>query len=201
MSRVLHLVRHGESTWNLQHLVQGGQSAPPLTDLGRNQATHAAAVIAELVADKAGLLLTSDQLRAAQTAEIIGATTGLRPQPTPRLREQGWGSLEGLTTSAAMAELTDVDLSNPDFRWAGGGESTNDVRARVVGLLDSAAVTDLPATAEIILVSHGDTLRVLLAHLLGEDLASSPWRRIDNGSVTTIRAGRVSVSENLALVE
>ena len=43
------------------------------------------------------------------------------------------------------------------------------------------------------MVSHGDTIRIAVAELLGEDLADAPWRQIDNGSVTTHPRGyRVS---------
>jgi len=186
VSRVLHLVRHGQSSWNLEHRVQGAQHEPPLTDLGRSQARAAAAALLELLGGRPGLLLTSDQQRAVQTAEIIGGALGLRAIATPLLREQGWGLLEGLTTAAAMAELADVDLADPGFRWA-GGESTTDVLSRVAELLGSATIADLPAGTEIILVSHGDTIRVLMTHLLGESLAEAPWRQFENGSVTTTR--------------
>jgi len=186
--QVLYLVRHGESTWNVERRVQGGQSAPPLTELGRSQARVAAAILSDLLIDRAGLLVTSDQIRAVQTAQIIGDATGLRPILTPLLREQSWGALEGLTTTRAMAELTGVDLTDPNLRWAGGGESTNDVLARVKELLESDVVSDLPADADVILVSHGDTIRVLVAHLLGEELVDAPWRQFENGSVTTFRA-------------
>ncbi|MET0965130.1 MAG: histidine phosphatase family protein [Nakamurella sp.] len=189
MSRIFHLVRHGQSTWNLEHRVQGAQHEPPLTDLGRHQARAAAAALLDLLGGRPGLLMTSDQQRAVQTAEIIGGALGLRAIPTPLLREQGWGLLEGLTTTAAMAELADVDLSDPDFRWA-GGESTTDVLSRVAELLGSATITDLPVGTEIILVSHGDTIRVLMTHLLGERLAEAPWRQFENGSVTTISGNR-----------
>ncbi|MET0865146.1 MAG: histidine phosphatase family protein [Nakamurella sp.] len=190
----MHLVRHGESTWNVQRRVQGGQHEPPLTDLGRSQAAAAATALSELLGDRAAVLLTSDQQRALETAEIIGAASGLRPMPTPLLREQGWGELEGLTTATAMAELADADLTDPGFRWAGGGESTSDVLVRVTALLGSDLVTEIPAGAELILVSHGDTMRVLVAHLLGENLADAPWRQFENGSVTTLRASSASGS-------
>lgn len=35
---ILHLVRHGQSTWNVEHRVQGQTMHPPLTELGREQA-------------------------------------------------------------------------------------------------------------------------------------------------------------------
>jgi probable phosphoglycerate mutase len=183
----MHLIRHGQSTWNLDHRVQGAQREPPLTELGRQQAAAAAVTVNSRAPGRIGLLLTSDQTRAVQTAEIVSSAIGVQPMPTPLLREQSWGALEGLTTTQALAALTDVDITDPDFRWAGGGESSNDVRSRIALLLGSPTITDLPAAAEMVLVSHGDTLRVLLAQLLGEDPADAPWRQFENGSVTTVQ--------------
>ena len=182
-SMTLHLVRHGQSTWNLQHRVQGQQSEPELTDLGREQSVAAAA---KLIGTSAVALLTSDLTRAVQTAEIIGRAIGLVPVVTHLLREQALGSLEGLTTRQATAELAGVDLTDPGARF-GGGESRNDVTARIRALLASPVVTDHDPVDEIIIVSHGDTIRIAVADLLGEDLLTAPWRRIGNGSVTTIR--------------
>jgi len=179
----LHLVRHGQSTWNLQHRVQGQQPEPELTDLGREQSVAAAA---KLVGTSAVALLTSDLTRAVQTAEIIGRAIGLVPVVTHLLREQALGSLEGLTTRQATAELAGVDLTDPGARY-GGGESRNDVTARFRALLASPLVTGHDPAGEIVMVSHGDTIRIAVADLLGEDLMTAPWRQIGNGSVTTIR--------------
>lgn len=179
----VHLVRHGQSTWNLQRRVQGQQNAPELTDLGRAQASRAAAVIA---GSGATLLLTSDLTRAVQTAEIIGRATGLRPMVTPLLREQGLGSLEGLTTDEAAAALAGVDLTDPDTPY-GDGESRGDVLARFRLLMAAPPVTAALPDSRIVMVSHGDTIRIALAHLLGEHPATGPWRQIENGCITTVR--------------
>ena len=69
----VHLVRHGQSTWNLQHRVQGQRDEPALTVLGRRQAVDAAR---ELVGARPVRLLTSDLTRAVQTAGIIGRSSG-----------------------------------------------------------------------------------------------------------------------------
>ena len=180
----LHLVRHGQSTWNLEHRVQGQQNAPELTDLGRQQASLAAAELSPLGAVR---LLTSDLTRAVQTAEIIGRAVGLTPVVTPLLREQALGTLEGLTTRQATAALAGVDLTDPDGRY-GGGESRSDVVARFRALLASPTVAELGRADGIVMVTHGDTIRIAAAELLAEDLMTAPWRKIDNGSVTTIRA-------------
>jgi probable phosphoglycerate mutase len=179
----LHLVRHGQSTWNLEHRVQGQQDAPVLTELGRRQAADVAATLA---GSGAGLLLTSDLTRAVQTAEIIGSATGLPPIQTALLREQGLGSLEGLTTRQATAALAGVDLTDPATRY-GAAESREDVAARIETLLTGPLLANAATAGGAILVTHGDTIRIAIAHLLAEDLAVAPWREIANGSVTTLR--------------
>ena len=135
------------------------------------------------------LLLTSDLTRAVQSAEIVGKALCLTPIITPLLREQALGSLEGLTTRQATDVLAGVDLTDPDRRY-GGGESRNDVLARVRQLLVDPQIGGLDEGAGVALVSHGDTIRIAVADLLGEDPLTAPWRPIANGSITTIPATR-----------
>ena len=179
----LYFVRHGQSTWNLERRVQGQQDEPELTELGRQQAADAAARL--FGAARIALLLSSDLTRAVQTAEIIGEALCLTPVITPTLREQALGSLEGLNTRQATDALAGVDLTDPGRRY-GGGESRNDVLGRVRHLLVDAQLGRLEEGAGVALVSHGDTIRIAVADLLGEDPLASSWRPIDNGSVTVI---------------
>ena len=178
----VHLVRHGQSTWNLQHRVQGQRNEPALTDRGRRQAIAAARALAGV---RPALLLTSDLTRSTQTADIIGRALRLQPIHTTLLREQALGELEGLSTQDASTRLTGVDLADPAVRYA-GGESRDDVAARIGELFTSPMINALTMTDEIVLVSHGDTIRIAIALLLGENQAEAPWRTIDNGSVTTV---------------
>ncbi|RIJ77172.1 histidine phosphatase family protein [Nakamurella silvestris] len=178
---VLHLIRHGQSTWNVEGRIQGQLSEPELTDLGREQAAATAGAVAALGLAR---LLTSDLTRAVQTAEIIGAACHLDPIPTSLLREQDLGRLQGLTTAQAFADYPDEDYSDPDRLIGGYGESARDVHGRVAALLASPLVSEAPGPVG--LVTHGDTIRWALAHLLAEDLREVPWRAIDNGSITTV---------------
>jgi len=182
---LLHFVRHGQSTWNLEHRVQGQQAAPELTDLGRQQSADAAAHLTE-APGSAVVLFTSDLPRAVGSAEIIGRVLGITPLVTPLLREQSLGSLEGLTTRQATVELAGVDLTDPAVRY-GGGESRDDVAGRVRELLGRPEIGRLGPADGAVLVSHGDTIRIAIADLLGEDLMVDPWRAIGNGSITTVR--------------
>ena len=185
----LHLVRHGQSTWNVEGLVQGQSFEPDLTELGRAQAARAAELLADVDAAR---LLTSDLLRAVQTAEIISATTGLPPYSTTLLREQGVGTLEGMP-SAEAAKAWEEAASRPDEYGypveavdvrPGGGESLRDVLARITALLATPWITD--ADRDVVLVRHGDTIRVMLAYLLGDDFEDLQWRRVENGQVHSV---------------
>lgn len=179
---IVHFVRHGQSTWNLRQLVQGQQTEPALTSFGRLQARGAASALTDV---RARRLLTSDLIRAAQTAEIIGRAIALPPTATTLLREQGLGDLEGLTTREATDRLLDVDLSHPDLRYA-GGESRSDVATRIATLVGSPLVTDLSANDDLVVVSHGDTIRIAISYLLDEGPLDTPWRTIGNGAVVSI---------------
>src|SRR3546814_1711635 len=91
MTRVL-LVRHGQSEWNATGRWQG-QADPPLTDLGRAQAHHAARSLGVVDA-----IVASDLQRAADTALIISGELGVGPVVLDEgLRERDAGEWSGLT--------------------------------------------------------------------------------------------------------
>ncbi|GGL85211.1 histidine phosphatase family protein [Nakamurella endophytica] len=167
VTSTLYLVRHGESTWNVAGRVQGQADAARLTARGREQVRAAAARLAGVGARR---LVTSDLARARETADIVGAATGLDPWPTPLLREMDLGRWQGLPSDEAAARWADLAADDPwtpdDRRRPPGGESTADVRARVAALLASPLVTEVDGA--VVLVSHGDTIRVAVSYLLGE---------------------------------
>lgn len=172
------LVRHGQSTWNLERRLQGQTMQVPLTDLGHAQAGAAAAVVASHVAPGTPLLC-SDQLRAVQTAEHVATAIGSTPEPTRLLREQGLGSMEGKGFDELVAEATPDGMHVSEVCW-GGGESIQQVHARSRELLDELVARALP---EVVLVGHGDALRVLLAAIDGRGHREVEWGSIGNGEV------------------
>src|SRR3954454_14570443 len=64
----LILVRHGESTWNAEHRLQG-QLDPPLSAAGREQAAELRPLV-DQVAVPADRVIVSDLSRARETAEL-----------------------------------------------------------------------------------------------------------------------------------
>jgi broad specificity phosphatase PhoE len=175
----LHLVRHGQSEWNLSRRLQGQVAHVPLTPLGLEQARTAARALA---GRNIAAVHSSDLLRARQTADVIGTELGLSVHLDDGLREQAYGTLEGLPSADVLADAP-YDFADPEA-CAPGGESIRDVHDRVGRCL--ARYLRRYAGRECVLVSHGDAIRIGLAWLAGREPADVPWHETANGSVTTV---------------
>ena len=160
----LLLVRHGETDWNRDGRWQGG-SDTRLNDLGREQARE----LAEQLDGSIDALYSSDLARARETAEIVAAKLGLEVQVDPRLRERSFGSWEGLT----MLEIEER-FADSHRRWRAGegagaddAEAFEDFFARVTEFL--ADVLRLHPDEEVLVISHGGSIRVIHALAAGVD--------------------------------
>jgi len=160
----LLLVRHGETDWNRDGRWQGG-SDTRLNDLGREQAR----ALAEQLDGEIDVLYSSDLARAWETAEIVAAKLGLEVRLDPRLRERGFGSWEGLTTTEIEERFGDAHR-----RWLAGegagaddAETFEDFSARVEDFLSD--VLRLHPGEEVMVISHGGSIRVIHALAAGVD--------------------------------
>jgi 2,3-bisphosphoglycerate-dependent phosphoglycerate mutase len=179
----IYLLRHGESVWNVLRLTQGQTRHPPLTERGREQSRQAALIIADDLAragSTVGLVVSSDLVRAVQTARIIQATVGGELCTDWRLREQDLGHLEGRGYDAAEAAAAAHDWSDPDLPLA-GGESPRQVQERV-----AQALAGLDPGQVTVVVSHGDTIKLALAHLQGVGPNRARGFEVANGAVARI---------------
>lgn len=151
MSR-LYLVRHGESVWNQQAIVQG-QDGPGLTDRGHEQARRLGTWLRDEVTDDVAFV-ASDLDRCRETAAPFAATLGRDPELDVSLRERHFGSWQGL-------HRDELARRDPD-RWRRfraredviaevGGESTPDLVDRVLPTLRRLAAAN-PVT---VVVTHG----------------------------------------------
>ncbi len=165
MSGVGRLIvwRHGNTDWNAGGRVQG-QTDVPLNDLGRRQAVDAAELLVRL---RPAAIVSSDAIRAADTAAALGALTGLSVRPDERLRERYFGSWQGLT----MAEVAER-FPTEHARWRAGAESIgcdieglDDMGKRVAEALQDAAA--LAPGGTVVVATHGAAARQGVGHLLG----------------------------------
>lgn len=162
-----YIVRHGETEWNIKNLLQG-QGDSPLTAAGKAQ-IHVLAQ--QLSAIKFDHVFSSDLMRAKRTAEILAAERKLAINITHLLRERSFGKYEGKTREEFEAENRELierykSLSATEqwkFKYATDMESDEEVAARLLVFLRETAVANLDKN--ILVVSHGGVLNILLQHL------------------------------------
>jgi broad specificity phosphatase PhoE len=174
----LHLVRHGETADNAVRRFQIPEV--PLSDNGRAQAAEVAERLAWSVT--ATTILASDYARAWETAGIIGARMGLVATAEELLRERNFGDWRG----RMYADIGDAVIEayrQPRMR-IDGGESWADVFVRVERLLSRLRAE--PPAEEMILVTHGGTMNVILRHLEGCAIDDFKLEPLENCAVRTV---------------
>ncbi len=163
MTTQLIFIRHAQSTWNEVRRWQG-HANPPLAESGRRQARLLAQRLAKWKID---CLYASDLLRAAETAEIIGAAIGLKPIHDSLWRERGFGALEGLTAEEIALQFPEAWASRMVGPISGvpGAEPQADVIARSLAGCSNLLTQHQDQT--VVVVSHGGMILTTLVHLLG----------------------------------
>jgi len=152
--------RHGQSRANAEGIIVSDPAVGTvdygLTAAGRQQVR--ASVLAADSFDSASLIVSSDFLRARETAEMILALIDAdNVLFDERLRERFFGAYEG-KSQAHYSEAWEKDLYDPE-QVSNGAESADAVRERMWAVVESLEKRYTDRT--IILVSHGDPLMLL----------------------------------------
>jgi 2,3-bisphosphoglycerate-dependent phosphoglycerate mutase len=196
MTATLVLVRHGQSTWNLENLFTGWYDAD-LTDQGRAEASAAGRTMLDTGVTPE-VLHTSLQVRAIRTADLALDEMDRLWIPVRRswrLNERHYGALQGMDKKQTTEEFgkdrvfewrRSYDVPPPpleldddrhprfDPRYADlppdvlpASECLADVVARMLPYWYDAIVPDLRAGKSVLVVAHGNSLRALIKHLDG----------------------------------
>ncbi len=197
----LVLIRHGQSSWNLENRFTGWWDVD-LTEQGVREAWAAG----ELMRDKGldfDMTYTSFQSRAIKTLNLALEAMGRLWLPTEKswkLNERHYGGLTGLDKAETAAKHGDeqvkiwrrsFDIPPPlpeegspwdlaqDARYKGipipQTESLKDTIARVLPYWEERIAPDLRAGKRVLIAAHGNSLRALVKHLSGisdADIAS-----------------------------
>lgn len=183
-TRIL-LVRHGETAWNAQARIQGHLDEP-LSDTGHQQAARLARSLAG--AEPLDAIYSSDLSRAMQTAQPVGALTGVAVQPCAQLRERHFGRFQGL-------RFADVEAAWPEAaqRWRTrephwvppeGGESLLQLRERILSAVDALAARHLGQ--HIGIFTHGGVLDVLYRAATGLDPQAPRTWQLANAAINRL---------------
>lgn len=171
----LVVLRHGRTEWNASGRFQG-QADIGLDERGRRQAEQAAAALTELAP---AAIVSSDLLRARQTAAPLAAACGLEVATDPRLREIHVGSWEGLTIEEMLARVDEPTkrayLAGEDVRRSSTGETVAEVGERAGTALDEIGRTAADGST-VVVVMHGLAARAGVCRLMG--FPTQTWHRL-----------------------
>ncbi|MCB0135537.1 MAG: histidine phosphatase family protein [Caldilineaceae bacterium] len=180
------LCRHGESQWNHAGRIQGqAPDAPGLSSRGREQARLLAERMRSAGVDA---LVTSDLLRAVETAGFVSRALGLHPVEDSRWREIDLGEWQGLTREEVAERWPETQeaVSRGEDPPRGGGETYAQLTARTLNAI--ADVAQRHAGQTVCVVTHGGNVRAAIVALPdapeGVDVRAG---YIFNTSVTVLR--------------
>ena len=97
----IYLVRHGQTDWNLQGLLQGHQDIQ-LNEAGRRQARELHDFFKDI---RLGAVYASDLARARQTAEIIAAAHDQPVKTHQALRERYFAPAHPFTVAQSIRDI------------------------------------------------------------------------------------------------
>lgn len=205
MERVLVLVRHGQSEWNLKNLFTGWTDVD-LTEKGIVEAREAGHQLSDFKLTF-NCAYTSALIRAQRTLDLILEELNQKDLSiiaNAALNERDYGDLTGLNKDDARAKWGDeqvhiwrrsFDIPPP------GGESLKDTAARVLPYFDNEILPCVLAGECILVCAHGNSLRAIimqLENLSGEDIVK---RELATGTPIIYRLtddGAIAAKEDLA---
>jgi 2,3-bisphosphoglycerate-dependent phosphoglycerate mutase len=205
MQRLLVLVRHGQSEWNLKNLFTGMKD-PDLTQLGLEEARAAGQALKakRLSFDRA---YVSTLARAKNTLSEILAELGQEQIPTlitEALNERDYGELSGLNKDEARTKWGDaqVRLWRRSYEERPpGGESLKDTVARTLPFYCEEILPRLLRGERILIVAHGNSLRALLMVLDRLTPETVPESEVATGAALVYRLREDSTVESKEILK
>lgn len=163
----LYIVRHGETEWNINNIVQG-HSDSPLTENGVTQVKKTAEELKDI--DFAAIY-SSDSGRAHKTANIIKLDRELAVITTAALRERNYGSFEGQASNDFKQKIHEAkekisQLSEVERRVAKLApdiESDAEIISRFITILREISVAH--PGKNVLITCHGGPIRTFLEHV------------------------------------
>jgi broad specificity phosphatase PhoE len=172
----LILVRHGQTDANVNHRLQG-QSDGQLNAMGRQEVERLGLVLKDTQID---VIISSDMIRASDTAAAIAHYHNLPVNTTPLVREWNCGEWDGRPAEEFIKIVKNLTIPLAELRPP-GGETLIEVRARASSFVKD--VTERYPGKTIVVCSHGDFLRMMISVLMNKSIdEANDAYRMDNAS-------------------
>jgi len=163
-TKKIYLLRHGQTDFNLQGIIQGSGVDSSLNETGRWQAQRFYNAYQDVPFDK---VYTSVLQRSIQSVQGF-IDKGIPHEKHPELNEICWGSREGTYVTpendAAYFELLDKWNNGECHLRMDKGESPDDVAARQRKFLE--ILLSRPEEETVLICMHGRAMRVFLCVML-----------------------------------
>jgi broad specificity phosphatase PhoE len=179
------LVRHGETSYNVEGRMYGHAQVP----LNQRGLLQAAAVGKRLKNTPFDAMYASDLVRAQHTAAAISAYQNVPVVFRDALREQHVGDWEHLTIPEVKLQFPDdyaAHMRDPANTPCTNGESFAMLQTRAFAELERIRTLHTPGSS-ICVVCHGGTINALVCAVLGLDIANHTRLWVDNCSLTSLR--------------
>ncbi len=180
-----YILRHGEAVSNLKGIVSSWPEKfkNPLTQKGREQIKEAAK---KLKAKHIDLIFSSDLLRTKQTAQMVGKALKIKPKFDKRLREVGFGMVNGRPAEELLYLSFEKDRLRHSFKRS---ETYESVLKRVANFLKD--IETKCKGKNILIISHQCPLWILENDVKGFSLEdglkmNSEEKRIGKGEIRKI---------------
>lgn len=181
--RLVLLVRHGQTTYNVEQRLPGQLTGVALTEEGRRQAYQAAVALAAV---PLSAVISSPLERARDTAEILARGWGIAIREDPRLMDTDvprWAGKkidEVAKEDPAWRAFLDNPLDPPE-----GAESFTSVQQRAVAVVEDA-LRDPALGNYIALVAHADVIKLIVAHYTGVPATGARFLSVANASLSAL---------------
>ena len=183
MKHWLFLIRHGETTWNVEHRLPGQLPGIELTDIGREQAKRLAQALKTVPLTA---IISSPLERALETARYLAEGRNIAIQLEPDLMDIDLGRWTGQDRD----ELSQHDpvwqafLRNP-LVGPEGVETFPAVEKRAVAAVERWLQKGSTGTC-LAFVTHSDVIKLLIAHYEGLEVGKVRRLMIENASASVI---------------
>ncbi|WP_347030972.1 histidine phosphatase family protein [Brevibacterium paucivorans] len=167
------LLRHGESTANVQRVLAGRLAGVELTDRGREQVAKVAQELPSIdVIRHSTIDRCVDTARIVASNRIIAQSSDVTIEADSRFDEVDYGEWSGLALDdlRTRAHWERVQQSPHTFEFPGGEAMTHVFNRAVDGL--TSLINDLGPGQTGLIVSHGDVIKAMVAHAVGAGLSN-----------------------------
>lgn len=182
---IIHLIRHAETIWHLEDRYAGHTEI----ELSKNGFDQSNKLKSWALRQNIDTIYTSTLTRSISTAQPSVDALAIIPISSSNLNEVNFGEIEGLTKTEFKSNFPkvwqDFQVNPANTLFPSGETGAFAVKRSLEFIL---TILDRRNSSEVMIVSHGTLIRLLLTHFLAKDL--NQYRNlfpvIDNVGVSTV---------------